>query len=473
MGIREEVLYVLKNTLFYDKNKREMYIADNYYKGKQEILEKKRETYDTKTGIKEELKFLPNNKIVNNKFQGIIDQKTNYLVSKKPTISSENEIYAKELKKVFNENFFYTLYNLVKNVYLYGIGWLYVNYNEKGELVFNLINSKEITPIWEDKEHENLRFVIRTFEKQEFINGSYEIKQYVDVFTVDGVEHYLYKNGNLEYLSKENYIYLNEQGYNWEKLPIIFVKNKQIELPLIRNIKIMQDILNEISSTFVDRIQQDETSSIMILRGYEGQDLREFRKNLLEIGAVNVGNNGDVSLLNPEINTEAFSKGIELANRGIYETSKAFDSKNDMLGHDPNSMNIQSMYSEIDLDANELERELQKRLRELIWFVNRHLENKGIGNFDNEEITIIFDRDILINETQVIDNLLKSQGILSKEKLIEEHPLVSNPKLEIERLEKENESLSIVNDGYFNHYEEKDKTNGNAYNLNKKEKEDK
>lgn len=453
MNLREEVLYILRNYL---ENK-EMYLADEYYKGNQKILNKKREMFDNKTKTKKELLFLPCNKIVDNKFQVIIDQKTNYLVSKRPVIVSNDEEYNKELNKIFNEEFFFELYQLVKNIYLYGIAWLYVNYNEKGELNFNLIDSKEIIPVWEDARHEKLRFAIRKYVKNEFLNGRYEEKTYIEVYSKNGIEKYRYERNDLVYLDKYSYIKIGENQYNWDKIPLIAFKNKHIELPLIRNIKQMQDSLNSILSTYIDRIEQDEVSSIIILKGYQGQDLADFRQKLLETGAVNVGEKGDVDKLNIEINSTVFESGIKAIKTGLYECSNTFDSKNDMLGHDPNSMNILSMYSAIDLDANETEREMKKRFKTIIWFVNRYLENKGLKNYDDEEVSVIFDRDILINESQVIDNLLKSQGILSKEKLIEEHPLVQNPKKELERLNKELESMEIINDGYFNHLEPKEK----------------
>ena len=40
-------------------------------------------------------------------------------------------------------------------------------------------------------------------------------------------------------------------------------------------------------------------------------------------------------------------------------------------------MNIQSMYSDIDLDANGMETEFQAAFEELLWFVNVHLANTG------------------------------------------------------------------------------------------------
>ena len=72
-----------------------------------------------------------------------------------------------------------------------------------------------------------------------------------------------------------------------------------------------------------------------------------------------------------------------------------------------------------------------------IWFVNAHLANTGNGDFEGEDVNIIFNRDIMMNESEIIDNCSKSIGILSNETIIGQHPWVDDPKLEMERLEEE------------------------------------
>ena len=114
-----------------------------------------------------------------------------------------------------------------------------------------------------------------------------------------------------------------------------------------------------------------------------------------------------------------------------------YDAKDDRLSGNPNQMNIQSMYSDIDLDANDMETELQAAFDDILWFVDNHLANIGMGDFSNEEVNIIFNRDILINESEAIANCAASVGILSDETIIGMHPWVDDPQLEMDRLEEQ------------------------------------
>ena len=114
-----------------------------------------------------------------------------------------------------------------------------------------------------------------------------------------------------------------------------------------------------------------------------------------------------------------------------------YDAKDDRMSGNPNQMNIQSMYSDIDLDANGMETEYQASFEELLWFLNMHLFNIGMGDFEQEEVEIIFNRDMMLNEGEVIDNISKSQGIISDETLVANHPWVDDPQAELERLEQQ------------------------------------
>ena len=97
------------------------------------------------------------------------------------------------------------------------------------------------------------------------------------------------------------------------------------------------------------------------------------------------------------------------------------------------------MYSDIDLDTNGMETEFQAAFEQLLWFVNQDLKTKGVGDFEQEEVTVIFNRDILINETEAIANCRDSAGIISKETIVEQHPWTKDAKAELERLKKEKE----------------------------------
>ena len=106
------------------------------------------------------------------------------------------------------------------------------------------------------------------------------------------------------------------------------------------------------------------------------------------------------------------------------------------------------MYSDIDLDANGMETEYQASFEDLLWFINQHLANTGQGDFEKDIVTITFNRDILINESESISNCQASVGILSNESVVEQHPWVKDVQKELERKKEEQQQKIKDNDDY-------------------------
>ena len=421
-----------------------MQIGDRYYKGEHDILKRKKQGID-ENGNLVEVKNIPNFKIVDNQFKGMLDQKVNYLLSKPMSIDGSNEEYIKSLTEILDNNFLKTLFLLGKDSYKFGISWLYVFYNQYGKLDFKKFDSREIIPVWKDKYHNELDYVIRIYKNNEFNGNNYIKKNYAELYTLNGVELFEYINGKLIPLNvNKTYITIDNNSYNWEKLPIIPFKVSNEEIPLITLVKSIQDSINEITSDFKNDMDQNFRNTIFVLKGYDMQSGR-FRHNLNLYGGVNLEGDGSIETLNVEVNYQNYESILKMLKRLMVENAKGFDAKSERLNGNPNQMNIQSMYSDIDLDANSLEREFQQSLNELLWFINQHLINTKIGDFTKEKVDIVFNRDILINESQAIDDCIKSLNVLSKESVISQHPWVSDVQLELERLK---ESENIFDDNY-------------------------
>ena len=135
-------------------------------------------------------------------------------------------------------------------------------------------------------------------------------------------------------------------------------------------------------------------------------------------------------------NSENYKVILDIFKKAIIENARGYDAKDDRLGNNPNQMNIQSIFSDIDLDANGTETEYQAAFEELLWFVNCHLANTNQGNFENEDVEIIFNRDMLISESEIIQNINNSQD-LSLESRLANHPWVDDVNAELERIEEE------------------------------------
>ena len=118
------------------------------------------------------------------------------------------------------------------------------------------------------------------------------------------------------------------------------------------------------------------------------------------------------------------------------------DAKDDRMSGNPNQMNIQSMYADIDLDANGMEVEFQAALDEVLWFIRQDAKTHGAEDFEQDACKIVFNRDVPVSTSETIQNCRNSVGLLSDETILANHPFVTDVRAEMKRIRRERQQMS-------------------------------
>ena len=420
--------------------------GENYYRGQHDILHRNRMMIG-QDGKLTKVDNLPNNRIVDNQYKKMVNQKVNYLLGQPISVQTDNEQYAKTVKLFFDKAFLRLIRNVGRDSMNGGIGWLFCYYNENGDFAFKRLKPYEVIAGWKDEEHTTLDYAIRIYEVIDYEGKNEKVVQKVEVYHATGISRFTLDGSRLKPEGQDPYFTVISgdlvEAFNWSQIPLIPFKVNTDEIPLIRNVKSLQDGLNLILSNFQNNMEEDTRNTILVLVNYDGENLAEFRKNLANFGAVKLktvdGAAGDLRTLQVEVNAENYQAIIQIFKKAIIENAMGYDAKDDRMGGNANQMNILSMYSDIDLDANEMETEYQASFDQLLFFINLHLANTGRGDFENELIDVIFNRDMLISESETITNIQQSVGILSEETIVANHPWVDDPQAELKRIRDEKE----------------------------------
>ncbi len=176
-----------------------------------------------------------------------------------------------------------------------------------------------------------------------------------------------------------------------------------------------------------------------------GVDLKEFINDLNIYRVVKTDENGDVGKLTADIQTEANEKELERTRRAIYELGRGVDTLHENLGN-ASGVALKFRYSDLDMDCNILESEMQSSIEHMMWFVTHYLVMVGQGDFTNEKIKFVFNRDIIINEVEAVEMCEKSVGIIDDQTNRENHPWYT-PEVE-DRLAKQKEEEQKEIDEY-------------------------
>lgn len=421
-------------------------LAEKYYDGDHDILNREKKVIGA-DGNLITIDNIANNKLVDNQYRKLVDQKTNYVLGKPITIATSDDNYLKLLNTVFTKKVHRQLRLLAQYAVDGGIAWLYPYYDESGNFKLAVFPAYEVCPIWRDKAHTELEAAMRYYSEEVFdSNGGVNLIYRVDLYTTKGITHFRYQGASL--IPDENphsdYLYVNGTGYNWTKLPIIPFKYNSKEIPLIRNVKTLQDALNTVLSDFQNNMEEDPRTSILVLKNYDGTNISEFRHNLAVYGVIKVttvdGVQGGVETLKVEVNAQNYQAILMQLKRAIVENGRGFDAKEERMDGDPNQMNIESMYTDIDLDVNAMETEFQAGFEELKWFIDQYLIHSGNPDFTQEEVDFVFNRDIFINEDAKIENCVKSVGIVSNKTILSRHPWVTNLEHELKQIEEDKQA---------------------------------
>lgn len=426
----------------YSKKRQEILQARNYYQGKHKLPE--HVIMDSNGNPTDAKGTIPNNKIINNLFDDLVDQKTNYLLSKPIDVKSDTD-----LTDFFNKNFQRTLKNLGKDAYIGTIAYLHPYIDNQGNFKLKRMKPEFVIPLWHDEEHDSLDAFIYFYKFEVYTTPKIKTSFYkVEYYKPEGVTYYDYIDGTLSTdTTKQSRPYIQRSGlsYNWQSVPLIWFRSNSEEVPLLSKIKPLQDALNQMLSNFANVMSQDVHNTILVIKGYDGENLASFREQLARYGAIKITSSPEfesgVETLNIEVNASNYETIIKLLERAIITNGRGFDAKDDRMANNPNQMNINSMYSDIDLDANEMETEFQASLECLLTFINAYLSlsNKPTSN----DTVFIFNRDLPLNQSELIDACRNSEGIISEETIVANHPWTLDTKEELERIKKErNEVLN-------------------------------
>lgn len=458
MSVEDMALYIKARKAAYFERTLEAETGLRYYRGEHDIDKKKRLAM-TKDGTMVEVLSLPNAKITDNQYAKAVDQKTNYQFSLVPSVAGKNEKYVFMVQQLFDKRFMRTLNKTAEEAFNCGIGWALVMLNETGdEVKLRKLDATEIVPDWEDNNHEKLRAVIRTYAQEEFVQGKLKSVSYCELYTADELIRFKIGNGEkYELVERRPYIEKGGKGLKWDRIPIVYFKANKREIPLIRKVKAIQDAINTIISNYQDNMLEDARSTVLVVKNYGGTDTEDIRGAMNRTGIIAVesvdGVNGGVDTLRIEVNSENYKTLLQILKDRLIENARAIDIKQERGGSAPNEMNIKSMYSDIELDANGIELEFQASFEYFLTFF------KQVHRIDqSEEVDVTFKRNIMVNESETVRMIKDSVGLISDETLIANHPLVENAQEEIERIKKQNSEDEA--DDYHDHFHGKKEVKG-------------
>jgi SPP1 family phage portal protein len=426
----------------------ELLQAEEYYRNRSDVQKK---TSD--------MKNRSNTRIEHPAYRKLVDQKVRYLLARPWAVETDDRQYGAALEALFDAAFRRKIKSLGRGAVKCGIAWIQPYINDSGALAFMRVPAHELVPLWRDAERTELDGFIRFYDQVIYVGRDRKTISRAEYWFSGGVRWFLCADGSGEYRVDtergtpetewtEPHFTLGDKAYNWENVPLLWLRYNEEELPLLHYVKELIDDYNWQTSVTAD-VLRDVAKFIYILKNYGGADLDEFVRDLRQAMAVKVDGDGGVDKLQADINIEAVMSFLDKQRRDLFDFASAVDTKDADLGNASGTA-INFRYMDLDADCADLADELQDTFGRMKPFLDTWLQATGKGDFTGMTFSVAFNMDLPVNETDIIGNINVSRDILSQRTLLSNHPWVKNVDAEIEQLgaEKE-EAMRKYGDGLF------------------------
>ena len=371
----------------------------------------------------------PNTKIAIPYASYIADNFTSYFVGKPITINSPNEELLTVMSEILSKNNFDSHnISIAKDMAIYGLGAELLYIDEAKKIRFARLEPTSIIPIYSTSIEEELLYCIRFYDEQDILSN--EVTTYIEVYSADAVTTY-----------KKNMAGTTLTGtieHHFKKVPINIYKNNDAitgdfekVIPLIDALDLaMADTSNGIQFfndcymlfKGVDNLEPEEIQAmkenrVIAVSGIDGQqvDVSFLTKTSNDLEMENFKNR-----LVQEIHKQSKMPNIEeVANKSHVSASAV-------------RMSLLSTEQVVAIKEKEFKRALQRKFELIINVLNMLGASFSVG-----EITMTFNRNVPQAIESLSDAIVKLSGIVSKETILEQLPIVSDVQLELERLNKE------------------------------------
>ena len=442
---------------------KDMQEAEAYYKVQNTAIEDKSRSYLDEAGKRIDNPTLSNVKSKTAQYRKSVNQKYNFALTKPFVVSCDDDNYKEKWEEFLNDKVLKAIQRTGKDGINKGIGWSYVWIDDKGELDLLDVEPETIYPAWSDRAHTDLDAIVRDYEVTEYVNETPKEVYKVEFWDREIVEKYIdYSRGvsggggdltpdtdNIDYQLKEGeeerttiqQTHMSKQdgsGLSWERVPFIFFKGCDDELPLLNECKSDIDSYDTVKSKAIDSIL-DDIDAVLVVEGISAElgDLVKARKMVQNsrIMSIDIGGSAKFEKVNTDIT--AIAQQLEIIRKDIQDNTSTVDLTTIQLGTNPSGQSMKAFYESLNTWCNGFESQFRVYMENLKYFFDKWLSwQSGNGSFEElqaKEVTFTLDRDMMINESEIIDNVTKLEGKISQETLDEMNPWVESHEKEQER----------------------------------------
>lgn len=382
----------------------------------------------------------PNNRIVKNYCSTIVDNFQGYLTGTPITYSAKGNTNIEALQKTLSAN---DVVNedseFLRSALIYGIAYEMIYINESNDIKFKTISPESCIPVYSDDLDNKLLYMI-TFSP--IANWDETAPTAFRVSIYDSSRIYTYKVTN----DFNTFVLLDEQQHFFGEVPFSIFNLNADDKPIFERIITLQDAYNSLLSDEVNDFEAF-VDAYMVLKDVsaDAEDLAAMK----ESRTILIDGESDVSYLTKNISDTQIENMLENLNKSIHTISNSPDFSSEEFNSGVSSgIALQFKLVGFNNVASNIQSRMEKAIGKRIDLINSILRLVDTDDFD---IDISFTHNLPSSITDTVAAVNALRGLVSDETLLAQIPFIDDVDAELEKLQKQEESLSM---GFDNHAEE-------------------
>ena len=403
------------------------------HKGRIGELNKLYEMYENKNPIlrrtKEEGKA--NNRISHPYARYITSTAVGYFMGKNVSYSFDDEVLGDEYDRIMRFNDEHSVNNAnATNCSIFGCSAEVLFLDENADVRFAAVDPREVIYIVNPDIMEDLNMVIRHWDViDEVLDKSIT---YVEIYDHQYVTSYQLVDG---VVNSETDI----QPHNFGDVPWLIYQNNSTNIGDFQPVMGLIDAYDLTQSDTANDFQEFTDSHIVINGAMMDEDTMESTKHESKVFLFPDGN-GDVKFVTKDINDSASESYKNRLVMDIHKLSQIPDMSDESFSSNASGVAIQYKLAGLEYQTSIKESFFRKALLRRIELIFKILSIKNNAELDViESVNIVFNRNLVRETENIIDNALKLNNILTKETVIESLEGVIDSRKELERHEKNKE----------------------------------
>lgn len=403
----KEILQFIQNDKQSEK-KRHARIGQRYYEGDHDIKNYKLYYYNSDGNLVEDTNR-SNIKISHPFFTELVDQATQYVLSGEDGIvKSDIPELQNYMDEYFNENedFMAELSEVITGAQSKGFEQMYAYKKADGKTGFQCADSIGVVEVRAKDTDDNTDHVIYWYTDR--IEKNKKAIKHIQVWDEAMVYFYVQVEDGMPVLDESepinprpHIVKVDEAGEKYDGggygfIPFFRLDNCKKQFSDLKPIKPLIDDYDLMACGMSNNIQ-DASEYLVVVKGFEGNDIEELMTNVKTKKHIGTGESGDVEFKTVDIPYQARQVKLELDEKNIYRFGFGLNTAGLKDTNATTNIAIKSAYSLLDMKAKKLEIRLKQFLRKILKVVIQEINDMNGTDYQLSDVYFEFEHEVMSN----------------------------------------------------------------------------